>query len=195
MASRSDYSAVNGRMVAVWADHDQEGAAALVAVAQACEAAGAASVETVPLVGPPDSGCGAADLTPDAVGVFIEGRKPWLGPGPEQLGDIVDLPPDDDAQPRPFRLVWRDMADVLDLPPVNWILPGVIAEASLCMLTGATKSGKTLFVLALLKAATTGLPFLGYTIPTMRGWYLTEMTDYVLKAQLGLIDWMLRSWP
>ena len=58
------------------------------------------------------------------------------------------------------------------------------------MLTGATKAGKTLFVLALLKAATTGLPFLGYTIPTMRGWYLTEMTDYVLKAQLGIIDWM-----
>ena len=66
----------------------------------------------------------------------------------------------------------------------------VLAEASVCMLTGATKAGKTLFVLALLKAATTGLPFLGYTIPTMRGWYLTEMTDYVLKAQLGLIDWM-----
>ena len=191
VAARSDYSAVEGRMVAIWADHDREGAAATIAAAQACQAAGAASVETMPLVGLPDSGCGAADLTPDAVGVFIAGRKPWAGPGPEQAGEGVDLPPDDyDSQPQPFRLVWRDMADVVDLPPVNWILPGVIAEASLCMLTGATKSGKTLFVLALLKAATTGLPFLGYKIPTMRGWYLTEMTDYVLKAQLGLIDWM-----
>ena len=55
------------------------------------------------------------------------------------------------------------MADVSDLPPVSWILPGVLAEASMCMLTGATKAGKTLFVLALLKTATTGLPFLGYT--------------------------------
>ena len=150
----------------------------------------AASVETMPLVGPPDSGCGAADLTPDAVGVFIAGRKPWAGPGPEQAGEGVDLPPDDDGQPQAFHLVWRDMADVVDLPPVNWIIPGVLAEASVCMLTGATKAGKTLFVLALLKAATTGLPFLGYTIPTMHGWYLTEMTDYVLKAQLGIIDWM-----
>ena len=46
---------------------------------------------------------------------------------------------------------------------MSWILPGVLAEASMCMLTGATKAGKPLFVLALLKAATTGLPFLGYT--------------------------------
>ena len=190
VASRSDYSAVKGRMVAIWADHDREGAAAAIAVAQACQAASAASVETMPLVGPPDSGCGAADLTPDAVGVFIAGRKPWAGPGPEQAGEGVDLPPDDDGQPQAFHLVWRDMADVVDLPPVNWIIPGVLAEASVCMLTGATKAGKTLFVLALLKAATTGLPFLGYTIPTMHGWYLTEMTDYVLKAQLGIIDWM-----
>ena len=190
VASRSDYSAVKGRMVAIWADHDREGAAATIAAAQACQAAGASSVATIPLVGPPDSGCGAADLTPDTVGVFIKGRKPWAGPGPEQAGEGVDLPPDDDGQPQPFRLVWRDMADVVDLPPVKWILPGVLASASVCMLTGATKAGKTLFVLALLKAATTGLPFLGYTIPMMRGWYLTEMTDYVLKAQLGIIDWM-----
>ena len=75
-------------MVAIWADHDRAGAAATIAAAQACQAAGAASVETVPLVGPPDSGCGAADLTPDDVGVFIAGRKPWAGPGPEQAGRV-----------------------------------------------------------------------------------------------------------
>ena len=81
------------------------------------------------------------------------------------------------------------MADVADLPEINWILPGVLAAPSVALRTGATKAGKTLFTLALLKAATTGQPFLGYTIPMMRAWYLTEMTDYVLKAQLGIIDW------
>ena len=31
------------------------------------------------------------------------------------LGENL-LPPDDDAQPQPFHLVWRDMADLADLP-------------------------------------------------------------------------------
>ena len=95
-----------------------------------------------------------------------------------------------DAGGESFRLKWRDMADVVDLPPVDWILPGVIAASSLTLLTGATKAGKTLFTLALLKAATTGQPFLGYTVRPMRGWYLTETSDYALKGQLGVLDWI-----
>ena len=173
----ADYSILSDKIAVIWPDNDGPGRQAAGKAAKKADDAGA---DVVWILDPVEGDKGdAADIPEEELAEFISDRL--------CTATVYDNP---NAQPQAFRLVWRDMADVLDLPPVNWILPGVLAEASMCMLTGATKAGKTLFVLALLKAATTGLPFLGYKIPTMRGWYLTEMTDYVLKAQLGIINWM-----
>ena len=64
MTGNADYSAVSGRKVAIWPDHDNEGATALLASARACKTAGAAHVFAVDYVGDPDSKQGAADLNP-----------------------------------------------------------------------------------------------------------------------------------
>ena len=174
----ADYSILKDKTVAIWPDNDVTGFEAGELAARKAQEAGA---DPVWFLAPVEGDkADAANVPPADLPAMIDERLATAtpfedGPGPEVA--------------KPFRLVWRDMADVADLPEINWILPGVLAAPSVALLTGATKAGKTLFTLALLKAATTGQPFLGYTIPMMRAWYLTEMTDYVLKAQLGIIDW------
>ena len=65
-AGSADYSAVKGRRVAIWTDHDAKGTTAQQEAAKAAAKAGAASVELVPMAGKEGDGQGAANCPPDA---------------------------------------------------------------------------------------------------------------------------------
>ena len=88
----------------------------------------------------------------------------------------------------PFKLEWSDASYALQLPEVEWLVPGMLAARSLALLTGTTKAGKSLLLLGLLKASQGGTNFLGYSIPRLRSWMLTEASDYALAAQMRMMN-------
>ena len=171
MAADADYSAVKGRKVAIWPDNDNEGAKALLAASLACEKAGAANVYAVKYVGDPESKQGAADLNP--VGIELHLREDQLR---EWSGQS-------------FRLVWVDLAEsTQDLPPTEWLVPGLITVGESTLLVGAPKAGKTLLILDLLRAMTQTGKFLGFDVPICRAWILSELTPRTLKGQMRLLN-------
>ena len=171
VAGDADYSVVKGRRVAIWPDNDEEGKAALLAVALACEKAGAAHVYAVKYVGDPESKQGAADLNADGIALHLR---------EDQLRE-------ESAQS--FRLVWVDLAEsTRDLPPTEWLVPGLITVGESTLLVGAPKSGKTLFILDLLRAITQTGKFLGLDVPLGPAWILSELTPRTLKGQMRLLN-------
>ena len=163
-AGSADYSAVKGRRVAIWTDHDAKGVAAQQEAAKAATKAGAASVELVPMAGPEGEGQGAADCTPSLLEIYIEGRKSWEDPA--QLSEDIGQLTIDGASAAPFRLVWVDLAEAThDLPPTEWLVPGLITVGESTLLVGAPKAGKTLLILDLLRAMTQTGKFLGFDVP------------------------------
>ena len=76
-----------------------------------------------------------------------------------------------------------------DLPPVEWLIPGVIPAAGLVQLSGAPKAGKSFFTLALLKASLAGGFFLGHRLPNLTpAWLFVETDAYSFKAQMDELD-------
>lgn len=84
----------------------------------------------------------------------------------------------------PPQFVFRTLTDALDLPPQDWLVPGLIAEGSKVLLSAAPKTGKSYLLLGLLRAAAEGGNFLGLTIPHMNAWYFSEMSQRVVSNQL-----------
>ena len=102
-------------------------------------------------VGDPESKQGAADLNP--VGIELHLREDQLR---EWLGQS-------------FRLVWVDLAEsTRDLPPTEWLVPGLITVGESTLLVGAPKAGKTLLILDLIRAITQTGKFLGLDVPICR---------------------------
>ena len=167
-AKSADYSALKGRAVAVWPDHDKQGLAGAASAALACLEAGASSVDIIPPTGQPDSGSGAADLTLEAIPVWICNRRPWTpAPGRQHF------------TPTP-------LSDILQLPPTNWVVEGLIAEDSTNILIGRPKTGKTVWMLSLLKAMSTGGQFLGFDVPQGHSWLFTEQNRQSFQSQLRM---------
>ena len=76
-----------------------------------------------------------------------------------------------------------------DLPPVEWLIPGVMPAAGLIQLSGAPKAGKSFFTLALLKASLAGGFFLGHRLPNLTpAWLFVETDAYSFKAQMDELD-------
>ena len=181
MAGKADYGAVAGREVAIWPDNDDEGKAALQATALACKAAGATEVYVVNYVGDPGSKQGAADLSSFGIGLALNSDHLR-----EYIPDPELAPPGEAA---PFRLVWRDLAEeTRELPPTEWLVPGLITVGESTLLVGAPKSGKTLFILDLLRAMTQTGKFLGFDVHLGRVWILSELTPRTLKGQMRLLN-------
>lgn len=173
MAGEANYGAVKGRRVAIWPDNDNEGQAALLAASLACEKAGAAHVYAVDYVGEPDSKQGAADL--NSVGIELHLRAERLEAR--------------EWSAQSFRLVWVDLAEsTRDLPPTEWLVPGLITVGGSTLLVGAPKSGKTLLILDLIRALTQTGKFLGLDVPLGRAWILSELTPRTLKGQMRLLN-------
>ena len=62
--------------------------------------------------------------------------------------------PEEEEKP-PFELAWVDLAEsTRDLPPTEWLVPGLISVGETTLLIGAPKAGKTLLILDLLRAMT-----------------------------------------
>ena len=49
-------------------------------------------------------------------------------------------------------LTWTPLTDILATPPANWLIDGLIAAGSVNLMYGAPKAGKSLLILAMLKA-------------------------------------------
>ena len=92
-------------------------------------------------------------------------------------------------EPAPFELAWVDLAEsTRDLPPTEWLVPGLITVGESTLLVGAPKSGKTLFLLDLLRAMTQTGKFLGFNVVMGRMWLLSELTPRTIKGQMRLLN-------
>ena len=173
-AAHADYSAVRGRDVAIWMDHDAQGETAKESTALACHKAGAASISIIPDVGDKGDGMGAADLPRDNLPIWVSTRQPWTAP--------------ENRAASSGGIVWTSMSAILEAPPAEWIVDGLLAEGSTTLLIGSPKAGKTILVLSLLKAAATGGKFLGSTLgEPKRSWLFTEQSERSLAAQVRMV--------
>ena len=71
-----------------------------------------------------------------------------------------------------------------DTDPVIWIVPGYVAYGVLLLLVSKIKSGKTQWLLALVRGLLTGVPFMGQRIEADAVIYLTEQGQKPLRDQL-----------
>ena len=89
----------------------------------------------------------------------------------------------------PFELKWVDLAEsTRDLPPTQWLVPGLITVGESTLLVGAPKAGKTLLILDLLRALTQTGRFLGFNVVMGRMWLLSELTPRTIKSQMRLLN-------
>ena len=92
------------------------------------------------------------------------------------------------APSEPLRTVWTDIGEILDLPDAKWVVPGLLADGSVNLLYGPPKSGKTLFLLGILKAASDGGDLLGLDIPPMHTWLYSEQSEYGIRPQFKMLN-------
>ena len=85
-------------------------------------------------------------------------------------------------------LTWTPLDDILATPPANWLIEGLIAAGSVNIIYGAPKVGKSLLILAMLKAASDGTEFLGKALAQMPTWLITEQSENSLAPQLRLLN-------
>ena len=103
----------------------------------------------------------------------------------DDLYDDLNLEP----MPEGFRLVWDDLAlSTRDLPPTQWLVPGLITVGESTLLIGAPKGGKTIFILDLIRAITQTQKFLGFDVPKGRVWLLSELPPRTIRGQMGLLS-------
>ena len=172
MSGEADYGAVKGRRVAIWPDHDNEGATALLAAAQACKQAGAANVYAVPYVGAPDSKQGAADLTPDMVAVFLGKLREW----------------EDEHQTR-IDWQWRNVGDFASEPAPVHTVSGLLIEGGITLWWAPVKTGKSTALMAMLKALSPGGPtFCGMNLDPTPTLLFTEEPPAVMGERVRQFD-------
>ena len=85
-------------------------------------------------------------------------------------------------------LTWTPLTDILATPPANWLIDGLIAAGSVNLMYGAPKAGKSLLILAMLKAASDGVEFLGKALNQMPTWLISEQSENSLAPQLRLLN-------
>ena len=175
-AGLADYSILKGKTAAIWPDNDGPGQDAAKVSAQKAADAGAAVVWLLdPVEG---ARADAADIPAEELTECIS-----------DLLSTSTVYDDPNAPPKPFRLVWHDLAEsTRDLPPTEWLVPGLITVGESTLLVGAPKAGKTLLILDLLRAMTQTGKFLGFDVPLGRVWILSELTPRTLKGQMRLLN-------
>ena len=94
----------------------------------------------------------------------------------------------EDAPPAAKHFVPTTLDAILSTPKARWLVPGLLAEGSTNLLSGAPKAGKTLLMLAILKAASGDGRFLGLDIPAMHSWLFSEQSAHALAPQLEMLS-------
>lgn len=87
-------------------------------------------------------------------------------PDPENFGDKIDKL-STDAEGKPIRFQPESWESFSSRPPPKWIIPGIIPQAELCVIYGASGSGKTFMALDIAFAIARGAPWRGK--PTRQG--------------------------
>ena len=97
---------------------------------------------------------------------------------------------DDEGRIR-FLAAFESMDAWTDLPPVQWIIDGILPLHSNTLLVGKPKAGKTYLVLAMLRAMLEGGEFLGQSIArsTCPIWYFSEADKRAMGGQQKEIHW------
>lgn len=177
-AHLADYSALAGKTVAVWPDNDDVGRKAGLIAAHKAVDAGADVVWMLEPVGLPGG---------DAADIAEEHRQEVVA---DAIGTATEYQPPSTQEPdspAPTPFVWTPLQDILDTPPARWLVDGILAEGSVSLLYGGPKVGKSVFLLALLKAMATGGEFLGHAVEQADTWLITEQSEHALAPQLRLL--------
>ena len=190
----ADYKAVAGRRVAIWADYDRLGATAQTEAAKAAMDAGAALVDIIPWVGASGDGNGAADLKPEAIGVWVEARFPFDPTAVLDLDGLFPLGPDveagagpADAEAAPARRnwLWRNLADFADIPAPVHLVDGLLIEGNITLWYAPSKTGKTRMLFGMLKSLAPGGPqFCGMDLPDFPALLFTEEPPNVIGERV-----------
>ena len=173
----ADYSDLRGKTAAIWPDHDDPGQRAASLCAKKAAEAGADVVWILDPVGGPKAD--AADVPAQELPECINNLL--------ITSTLYDAPPEVDASAR-ARLVWTPLADILATPPAHWLIEGILAAGSVNLMYGAPKSGKSMLILGMLKAASAGEDFLGFTLPQMASWLISEQSENSLAPQLRTLN-------
>ena len=142
----ADLELVNGKIILLWADNDEDGIEAMRHVAGLCWAAGACDVLHLPCVGQPDSKADAADIPLKAIVEHYDGGKATRDDqGPVNLASIEPVKPE-------------------------WLVQPLILKNDVSFLSGPGGSAKTRFGLNLLHHCATGGQLMGHpglTVPKL----------------------------
>ena len=84
---------------------------------------------------------------------------------------------------------WMRLGDARLAPPPRWLIPDVLPAAAFSLLVAPPKTGKTTFILAMLKSATTGAKLFGQPIPPFHTWLFSEQNESVMGGQLRRLDY------
>ena len=144
-AGSADYSAVKGRRVAIWTDHDAQGATAQQEASKAATKAGAASVQLVPMAGKEGDGQGAANCPPNAIDIFLGALKPWEGPAVLDF-DAIPVSAGTAAR-RDWK--WRDLGDFADIPAAAHLVNGLLIHGNITLWYAPVKTGKSRLLMGL----------------------------------------------
>ena len=175
-ARHADYSALEGRRVAIWADNDTQGRKAQEVAASASLSAGAVSVELVPFVGKTGDGMGAADCTPALVPEYVERRTAFEAPA--LVADTEDAAAGYDWK-------WRDLGTFADIPPAEHLVSGLLVKANVTLLYAGVKTGKSRLLFGLLAAMSPGGPqFCGMDLEASRTLLFTEEPPTVIGERV-----------
>ena len=120
-----------------------------------------------------------------------EAPRPSNGHRPAEKTRTQLLHPDGEVAPPRHEdggqwsgFTFTELADLKDIPPMDWRVPGILPGKGSVLINGAPKAGKSVFNFALVKAATTGGTFCGAEFDKpLLVWYLTELSESLLKAQ------------
>lgn len=156
---KADWSALAGRAVAVWPDHDEPGAAFAEAVARLAKDAGAASVAVVRVPADLPSAWDLADQPPP--GVTVDDLRDMVKDAMPFTNADSAPEPEDNAGPDPESISARAWGD-RTIEPTEWLL-GPFARTTRAMLSAPSGAGKTNFALALAAHMAAGLDFLHWT--------------------------------
>lgn len=157
-ATKSDYSPLKGRLLRLWPDHDQPGAAYVQEVARLAQEAGSARVEVLDLASlTMDPTTGKPRPLPekwDAADAEREGCDPsTLAKQARWVPWLTDSPTGPKSSALSVNLI---RADQLRLTPVTWLWNGWLASGKLHLLAGSPGTGKTTLAMGICAALTSG---------------------------------------
>ena len=114
---------------------------------------------------------------------------------PSDFDQLPEYRPDADLEStnghaaRPRGYTWDRLGDARRAEPPRWLIPDILPAAAFSLLVAPPKTGKTTFILAILKSSTTGAKLFGQPLPKLNTWIFSEQNEAVMGSQLRRLDY------